>query len=406
MTNPCGASFLCYKRERASEAKLLIEMQHEHGIPTWQDVENLEEEPFRDRIHEVLNDPNIANGILWITPEVGDSRFINQVELPEILGRARRGDGFFVVPVLAGGVTPGNVSTVLDERRIVDDLRHWNCRTVEASPVGVAEVTPIVQRVLARRIERVHAELPSEEPLRVRFDTFNPSPRTSSYALVINWSHLLSGRIAEATAWEMRLLPALQALARAVAMHANGRVMRLEGQAGLPALLAFGRAFPAPGGVRVTWNQQTAGKPAFPVSLDTAAVNTSFKSDLRSHGGESSDVVIAISVTSDVNATLGARHADLPPCQAELRIAPTEGGSFTIQEAGQVRHIVSLLEDGLVQARTRYGNLGTLHLYSAIPTGMALLIGQVLNTYGAVQTYEFDRDRQSYVPSVRLPPPV
>jgi hypothetical protein len=39
-------------------------------------------------------------------------------------------------------------------------------------------------------------------------------------------------------------------------------------------------------------------------------------------------------------------------------------------------------------ARREYGNIGTVHLFMAAPAGLAMLIGQLLNTFGAVQTYE------------------
>ena len=38
--------------------------------------------------------------------------------------------------------------------------------------------------------------------------------------------------------------------------------------------------------------------------------------------------------------------------------------------------------------RREYGNIGTVHLFMAAPAGLAMLIGQLLNTFGAVQTYE------------------
>ena len=40
-------------------------------------------------------------------------------------------------------------------------------------------------------------------------------------------------------------------------------------------------------------------------------------------------------------------------------------------------------------ARREYGNIGTTHLFMAVPAGLAMLIGQLLNTFGGlVQTYE------------------
>jgi hypothetical protein len=39
-------------------------------------------------------------------------------------------------------------------------------------------------------------------------------------------------------------------------------------------------------------------------------------------------------------------------------------------------------------ARREYGNIDTVHLFMATPARVAMLVGQSLNTFGTVQTYE------------------
>ena len=39
-------------------------------------------------------------------------------------------------------------------------------------------------------------------------------------------------------------------------------------------------------------------------------------------------------------------------------------------------------------ARQEYRPLGVVHLFMAVPVGLAMLIGQQLNTFGDIQTYE------------------
>ncbi len=43
MTDATGRSFLSYRRTRLTEARLLVEAQHDLGIPTWQDLSELDE---------------------------------------------------------------------------------------------------------------------------------------------------------------------------------------------------------------------------------------------------------------------------------------------------------------------------------------------------------------------------
>ncbi len=52
---------LSYRRNRLNEAKLLIAAQREVGIPTWQDVESLDEGPTEELLRQVLSDPSTAS---------------------------------------------------------------------------------------------------------------------------------------------------------------------------------------------------------------------------------------------------------------------------------------------------------------------------------------------------------
>ena len=55
-------------------------------------------------------------------------------------------------------------------------------------------------------------------------------------------------------------------------------------------------------------------------------------------------------------------------------------------------------------ARQQYHVRGQVHLFMAIPVGLAMLIGQLLNTLGQVQTYEHIPDGATgyYVAAARL----
>ena len=104
MTDATGRSFLSYRRSRSAEAALLIAANHDHGVPTWQDQRDLNEVPTGDELRRILDDRLTANALLWITPDVESSDVIRKIEVPGILKRVRAGDGFFLVPVCAGGI--------------------------------------------------------------------------------------------------------------------------------------------------------------------------------------------------------------------------------------------------------------------------------------------------------------
>ena len=125
-TDPTGLSFLSYRRTRAEEAKLLIEAQRDHGIPTWQDVNDLPNSPTEPELRRILEEPSIADGILFITREVEHSVVIREVEAPLILGRHLRLDGFFALPIAAGGLEYNDLQTVLGAKIGLANILGWN----------------------------------------------------------------------------------------------------------------------------------------------------------------------------------------------------------------------------------------------------------------------------------------
>jgi len=104
---------------------LLVQAQREVGIPTWQDITNLENAPLEDELRRALNDPDTANAVWLMTPEVADSVVVRDIEFPGCLQRHRVGDGFFIKPIATGGLDYDDVNR-LTPSCMVEDLRNWN----------------------------------------------------------------------------------------------------------------------------------------------------------------------------------------------------------------------------------------------------------------------------------------
>ena len=139
VTDPCGRSFLSYRRTRIDEAKLLIAAQHDLGIPTWYDLENLEAGPTDDQLRATLNAATTANAIVWLTPDVAESLVIGNIELPLIIRRERRQDGFFAVPVAAGGLGYSAAANAGAVPFMAANLAQWNQCKVAGNPIVAAE---------------------------------------------------------------------------------------------------------------------------------------------------------------------------------------------------------------------------------------------------------------------------
>ena len=73
-------------------------------------------------------------------------------------------------------------------------------------------------------------------------------------------------------------------------------------------------------------------------------------------------------------------------------------------EAVQVAHIAV---NALREAWAKYKVRGTVHLSLAVPAGLAFMIGQLLNGFGDVQTYEHvPGQTPCYVPAALLQPSI
>lgn len=259
MTNPLGRSFLSYKRDRKDEAELLVSAQHTLGIPTWRDVDDLAGVPTEDEIRRVLRDPDTANAILWLTPEIANSRMVRQVEAPLLLARAREGDGFFVVPVAAGGLDYTQAAALLDSSLTLEDLEQWNLCKISADPADASAARRVATLVLRGRIAHIHSRLPPGEPLRVAIHT-RKAPADPKAALILRWVHHFEGREAKAGAWERVLLPALGIVAKTIEEMAPGRPVEATGLASIPAAIALGSEFLAPRRLAIYWEQYKEGR--------------------------------------------------------------------------------------------------------------------------------------------------
>jgi hypothetical protein len=388
MTDPTGRSFLSYRRLCADDARLLVEAQHDMGIPTWQDIVDLGEEPMEDAIRDTLRDPSTANAVLWLTPEVLSSGVIQKVEIPEILARFRKDDGFFVIPVLARGVKYEDVEKLLD-LRFASGLKDWNLRRFpEPRPISAQEAAQVASWVLERRIERMHRSLPAEAPLRLSLFTREPAPfQPGEIALSLDWSHRFAGREARAGVWEEHLLPALRTVGLQIAAKARGRKVEAEGLPALPACVALGVAFLTTRRSAIAWRQ------AFRTTeqlwgLHAPPEESGFTVQTRSHDVTARDLAVLVSVTGDAEPAFAASTPDLPKFRATVCATRPGRLPHRLASSGEAVDVVEKVIGAIKAAQSTYREVECTHLFLAVPAGVALMVGQLANALGPLQTYE------------------
>ena len=389
MTDATGRSFLSYRRTRVEEARLLIEAQHDVGIPTWQDLSELEEGHTEALLLEALADEATANAICWLTPDVEASAVITRTELPAIMRRIERNDGFFMIPVAAGGLGYEDVTRIAGTYLGLHDLGQWNVRRVSSNPVSAADAAVVAGRVLERRIRAITAELQPDVPLRVVLNTRKKPAVERGIPLSIDWMHRFSGRTIKSPGlWQQCLLPALETIAQVCEQQAPGRGILAEGLCALPAAVALGTTFLATRRLPLTWRQISPNRPPQFWSLDCAPEPSGFEARITHNNPAGSDLVLLVSVASDVEPAFAATRPKLHELRGFATVTKTGNYPHDLKTAGQARDVVRVVVEGLRHARDVLQPRGTLHLFLSVPAGLAVMIGQMLNTFGPVQTYE------------------
>ncbi|MDQ3766944.1 MAG: hypothetical protein M3346_06315, partial [Actinomycetota bacterium] len=183
-TDPTGVTFISYRRKRLEEAKLLVGAQHDHGIPTWQDITNLGHEPTEEELRRVLEDPATGGVLLWVTPEVKDSSVILTIEVPVMKERKDRSDGFFIVPVAAGGLSYGEAAEIVSTHLGLADFASWNFEKTDEDPVSEGEAVRVAGEVLKDRLGAIDEDLLDADPFMLGIWTRQRAPRGSRDSLL------------------------------------------------------------------------------------------------------------------------------------------------------------------------------------------------------------------------------
>lgn len=389
MTDPTGRSFLSYRRTRLNEARLLIEAQHDVGIPTWHDLSELDAGHTDALLREALASETTANAVCWLTPDVEMSDVITRTELPGILKRIDQNDGFFMVPVAAGGLDYKDVTRVVGTYLGLHDIGQWNVRKVVSDPISTEDAAGIARQVLKCRLEEISRRLPIREPLRLVINTRKKPPIEPGVALSLDWTHRFDGRRANPPqAWKEHLLPALETIAQLCEQHAPRRGIIAEGLCALPAAVALGSTFLATRGLLLAWRQISPKRPPEIWSINEQLELSGFTADIQNGNISGDDLALLVSVASNVEPAFAASRRQLPAFRGMVVVTRPGNYPHDIKTPGQAADIVRVIAEGLRQARDTLQPRGTVHLFLAVPAGLAVMIGQTLNTFGPIQTYE------------------
>ncbi len=406
MTDPTGIGFLSYKRERANEAKLLVDIFRDHGILMWQDVDDLSFGTTETEIIQVLSKPETAFAVLLVTPEVEQSHMIREVEVHNIFSRVANDNGFYVVPIAAGALDYGQVAQVLGSRTGIVSIEDYNIVKADIDPLDENFSQKLVAMVLDRRLKCITYSLNEKEPVKIQLNTQSrPLPKSPGYALNVDFHHRFNGRQAKEGAWDNYIKPAFANIVKALSTQTPHRNIEFSGKISIPTAVALGTAFLSLTGLNASWEQKNINLPDELWGLHIPRQNSGFTPTIAPQSPQGTDYALLISVTTDVMDDFRSTQSHLP-LRALVHIAPKERGTNRLElTAAAAVDVAQMAVDALRQAWSHYGRRGTVHLFIAAPVGLAFMIGQQLNTFDVIQTYEYIASGgYSYEPAAQLQP--
>jgi hypothetical protein len=313
--------------------------------------------------------------------------------------------------VAAGGLDFKSAPGVLDSRFTLADLQSWNLRLARGNPIDAAEAAEIASRVLERRIEKIHRQLPPGAPLRLALYTREAPPYNPETALTLDWSrrfHGFENRETDPGNWKAFFLPALRQVATAISRVAPGRgVVVVRSFASLSAVTALGAAFMATRIPSIAWEQSKRGRFQQSWSLDAPREDSGFRAATRHGDVSATDLAVFVSVADNVEAAVFASRADLPSFRAVTSVTKGTQTVHHVDSPGAARDIAERTVEEIRDARRICPESQCLHLFMAAPAGIAMMIGQLANTLGPIQIYEhFSTDTVGrYRPAARLNSP-
>ena len=357
MTDPTGLSFVSYRRSRIEECTRLVSALRERGIPTWRDVDDLNTEPTESELRRVLGDDSVASAILWISPETAESSIIRKVEAPVALDRHARQDGFFVVPVAAGGLGYEEAAEALRTGTSIIDVGRWKIVKLESDPAGQADIAEVTNRVLRQRLQAIDSASPAGVPLRISLNTRQRVGHLPGTALTLDWSHRFGGiqrREAEKADWQESLLPSLGGVIEAIQRFVPHRRLLAGGLCCLPAATALGYHLMATAGIDVAWEQRMTDGSFQQWSLAADPEESGFSASTVDGNTDATDLAVLVSVNNDVSQAVAASSGETGPFRAYVHIKRADSGVGAVLETpGQVVDVARQDRGGGTQDTSR-----------------------------------------------------
>lgn len=400
MTDPTGKVFLSYKHKQADTADLLEDALWDNGVPVWRDQSDQPSEPLESGLEHIIEDKQqIAGGIGLISEDVAASDVILDVELPRFRERWEADDTFFVVIVRCPNLGVSDTKAILSKSASLHDFSSWYMEQLdEMTPEAAADIADFV---LQQRLTKLDAALNDGQPITCSLDTYEEPAYKPRPALRIDWSQHFDPGPPSQGIWNQRLVPALTTVTDRIRSEAAGRPIRFRGHSHLPASFALGRCLQATRNVKATWMQADQAGNTQAWSLDKNTEESGISAEFTRKNASESDLAVLVSISDNVRPEVANTVSELSDFRGILEFTPDDGPDVKLTP-DQAGHAASVFRTEIRETVNKKAPVSKIHLFMAVPTGLAFLFGQQTNTFPPIQTYILPDGRQTYHKAVLL----
>jgi hypothetical protein len=385
------AFFLSYSRKDLDQVATIGRILRLYGIRTWQDINGLGVGLSEDVIRAAIR--NEISGLLFLSTEHSvSSAFIKSVELPEAEQRLKRDSTFGIVPVFLLSIEE-------------TDARLADCMTMRMSTFNGAKIAPshdseAVSQAAHRAAEIIWQQLklaPTDDVLLVGLTS--KQPPSHAVAIDFDFTPFFQNRYPTPTEWNAEFPRALS-IAKQKLVTSGAKTIRLYSFAHLSIGILFGFVFRDRTGLALEIEQTNKGIAAqiWKTSEALADHAIQFREHPVSLGSRNLLVKINLVARDDASVVSYTSKAGL----SYRAIMEAEAPHYPyLLTNGQAAAVARTLAEKIKELHGQYGT-NTVHLFAAIPLGLALMIGYNLNACGFVQCYEYDNGEREYRPSCLL----
>ncbi len=381
--------FLSYSRKDIEEIRGIGQTLMLHGIDIWQDISNLGTGIAESKIRKAIKDE--VNGLLLLaTQHSVCSSFIKSVELPEADKRFKRDDDFQIVPVF--GLPIEDTNKALS-----------GCLTVPISNFNGAKIECIGQEYNVITAAQRAAEIILEDSI---FNASNPlcigiSSKqiiSSDVSLHLNFMSFFEEGLPDTNIWDNRFTVALTKV-KSILVKRNRLSIRLYAFCHLSLGILFGYVFRKTAGTRLEIEQFSKNKRLIWMTDANPKDNPLNMVEIPDTLGSRNLCIIINLMSADNNSVARYAQENALTFRGKLECIPPSYPYYISGE--QAVTIAAELADKIKELHAQY-DTDTVHLFAAIPLGIAVLIGYNLNACGTIQCYEFDNAKRVYTPSCKL----